>query len=314
MRPVLYICWDLQQVKAYDFHQTDCYDHIYIGMIHHVMTLIEGILQCHGKTAVFKEIWAGIPPYTDFYRYGKAPWQISLWSGKEIRSFSWILHPALAAALHDPQSRHRAVFQRVLISLRSLVCWSHVAWDYTYATESLSYVANYFVWIDATMDVFTNYRTSMATDSIAHACMMVIKLHLKAEHPIEDNEIADLRNAVSCVHRSHQKADDVPRVQRVYNSTALERSSVDFVKIHLMLHYEESVQRIGNIIEDCTKTQDMNNPMMCMGLYCWSNRNFRYERQIFNNCSLIHVIWMHFLNLLAAAKQIHRTPNIQEAH
>jgi hypothetical protein len=95
-------------------------------MFDNLMTWIEGFLQRHGKAAVFDEIWAGIPPYPNFYHCGKAYRQISQWSGKEMRNFGRIIYPALAAALHDPLPRHQAVFQRALTCVQSLVYWSRV--------------------------------------------------------------------------------------------------------------------------------------------------------------------------------------------
>ncbi|KAF8535807.1 hypothetical protein BDD12DRAFT_750654, partial [Trichophaea hybrida] len=37
------------------------------------------------------------------------------------------------------------------------------------------------------------------------------------------------------------------------------RTTFDFVKIHLMLHYEESAQRFGHLVKDSTETQEMNH-------------------------------------------------------
>ena len=66
-RPVPCIFWDLPYVEAYDHHWPDILHIIYITTFNHLMTWIEGYLQRHGKAAVFDEIWAGIPPYTNFY-------------------------------------------------------------------------------------------------------------------------------------------------------------------------------------------------------------------------------------------------------
>jgi len=142
-RPVLCIFWDLLHVEAYDLHRPDILHNIYIGMFDHLMTWIEGFLQRHGKAAVSDEIWAGIPPYPNIYHCGKAYRQISQWSRKEMRNFGRIIYPALAAALHDPLPRHRAVFRRALTCVRSLVYWSPVVQYQTHTTETLNYLADY---------------------------------------------------------------------------------------------------------------------------------------------------------------------------
>ena len=112
-------------------------------MFDHLMTWIVGFLQCHGKATVFDEIWAGIPAYPDFYHCGKAYWQISQWSGKEMRNLSRIINPALASALHDPLPRHRGVFQRALTCVQSVVHWILVVQYRTHTAETLNYPADY---------------------------------------------------------------------------------------------------------------------------------------------------------------------------
>jgi len=161
------------------------------------MTWIEGLLQCHGKAAVFDEIWAGIPPYPNFYHCGKTYQQISQWSSKEMRNFGRIVYPALAAALHDALPRHRAIFHRALTCVRSLVDWSLVVQYRTHTTKTLNYLADYLQEFQATKDVFTTYRTSKATDSIAHARMKDLKMQLNAEHAIEDEKRAKRGEALS---------------------------------------------------------------------------------------------------------------------
>jgi len=125
-RPVPCMFWDLAHVEANDLHRPDILHNIYIRMLDHLMTWIEGFLHLHGKAAVFDEFWAGIPPYPNFYHCGKAYSQILQWSGKEMRNFGRIICPAMSAAVHDPLPSHRAVFQKALTCDWSLVCCSLV--------------------------------------------------------------------------------------------------------------------------------------------------------------------------------------------
>jgi len=282
-------------------------------MFHHWMTWMKGFLQRHGKAAVFDEIWAGIPLYPNVYHCGKAYWQISQWSGKEMQNFGHIIYPVLAGALHDPLPRHRAVFQRALTCIRSLVYWSLVVEYQTHPTETLNYLADFLEEFHATKDVFTAYQTSKATDSIAFARRKDLKMQLNAKHAIEDEERAESGEALSRAQEEHRKAAHTKRLQEVYNSRAHKCTSFDFVKIHLMLHYEQPVQRVGHLVKDSTETQEWNHPKMYMGTYCRSNRNFQYERQILNDYLRIHVLRMGFLHLQHLAKEGHWTPEIQQA-
>jgi len=67
-----------------------------------------------GEAAVFDEILAGIPLYSNLYHCGEACRQIWHCTGKEMRSFRRIVYLASTAALHDPLPCHRAVFKKEL--------------------------------------------------------------------------------------------------------------------------------------------------------------------------------------------------------
>jgi len=159
-----------------------------------------------------------------------------------MRNFSRILSPALAAVLHNPLPLHRAVFQRALTFVRSRVYWSLVVQYRTHTTETLHYLADYLYDLHVTKDDYTPYRTSKATDSIAHAHMKDLKMQLKAEHAIEDEESSERGEALSRAQKEHPKADHTERQKEVYNSTVHEHTRLDFVKFHLMAHYDKSVQ------------------------------------------------------------------------
>ena len=112
-------------------------------------------------------------------------------------NFGQIIHLALAAAVHAPLPHHRAVFQRAFTCVRSLVYWSLVVQYRTHTTETLNCLADYLEEFHPTEYVFTTYRTSKATDSIAHECMKDLKIQLKAEHAIKDEEKGECGEALS---------------------------------------------------------------------------------------------------------------------
>jgi len=222
-----------------------------------------------------------------------------------MRNFGRIIYLALAPVLHDPLPRHRAVFQRALTSDWSLVCWSPLVQYRTHTTKTLNSLADYLEEFYSSKDVFTTYQTLKATGSIAHARMKDPKMQLVAKHAFEDEDQAQCREALSRVQNEHQKTQNKMRLPEVYNSTVHEHTSFDFIKIHLMLHYKESVQHFRHLVKDSTRTQEMNHLKMYMGPYCWSNRNFWYSGQFFNNYSRIHVFQMWFLHLWQLASEAH---------
>ena len=191
--------------------------------------------------------------------------------------------------------------------------WSLLVHYRTHTTGTLNYLADCLEKFHATKDIFTTCWTEKRTESIAHVCMKDLKMQLEAEHAIEDEERAKRGKALSRAQKKHRKAEDKKRLQEVNNSMVQECTSFDFVKIHLLLHYDKSVQCFGHLVKDCTETQERKHPKMCMGHYCQSNRNFPYERQILNNYSRNHVLRMGYLHLWQLATEGHWTPEIQEA-
>jgi len=85
-------------------------------------------------------------------------------------------------------------------------------------------------------------------------------------------------------------AENIQCLQEVYNSMVHECTSFNFVKIHLMLHHEESGQRFGHLVNDSPNMREMNGPTMCLGRYPWSNRNFPSEQQLLYHYSHIDVL------------------------
>jgi hypothetical protein len=70
-RPIPCILWDLLHVEPYDINRPDILHTKYIGMFDHLIISIKGSLHRYGKAVVFDEIWAGIPPYSEFYHCAK---------------------------------------------------------------------------------------------------------------------------------------------------------------------------------------------------------------------------------------------------
>jgi len=138
-------------------------------------------------------------------------------------------------------------------------------------------------------------------------------MQLGAECDIKDEAMAQRGEAPSRAQQEHRKAEDNRPQQEVCDSTLQERTSFDLVKIHLMLHSEESVQGFGHLVKHSTEMREMNNPKMCKGPCRRSNPKFRFKGQILNNYSRIHDFRMRCLHLRQLAKEGHSSPEIQEA-
>jgi len=113
-------------------------------------------------------------------------------------------------------------------------------------------------------------------------------MELKAEHVIEDEEWAALKEALSGAQTEHQKAEDKKILQYVPNCMVHKHTSFDFAKVHLMLHSAELIQRFGHLVKGSTEAQQMDDSIMRIGPDCRMNRNIPYQWQILNNYFCIH--------------------------
>ncbi|KAF8535310.1 hypothetical protein BDD12DRAFT_808667 [Trichophaea hybrida] len=137
----------------------------------------------------------------------------------------------------------------------------------------------------------------MTTVDAAQACRTALQQQLIAQHSIEDEGNAECGVWLSRTQKDRRKPVNNKLLQEVYQNIVNKHTTFDFVKIHLMLHYDKSVQRFGHIDKNSTKTQEMNHPKMCLGRYWRSKRNFRYEQQVLNDYTRIHVLLMQYLHL-----------------
>lgn len=117
-------------------------------------------------------------------------------------------------------------------------------------------------------DHFTTYQMANATDSIADRHMKDQKMNPKATPAIKDEETAKWEEALSRAKMEQQKPEDKKGSQDVYHSMVHKHTSFSFLKVHFMLHYEESVQLCRHIGKDSTKTKEQTNSKICIGPYC----------------------------------------------
>jgi len=142
--------------------------------------------------------------------------------------------------------------------------------------------------------------------------MKDIKMQVKAKHAIEYEERTECREILSRTQMEHPKAEDKQHLQEVFNSKVQSRTSFNFVNIHLMLHYQESVQCFGHLVKDSTQMEEMNHRKIVMAPYRWPNHNFWHTRRIPKDYSHINVLRMWRLHFRPLAKEGHSTPEIQE--
>ena len=82
----------------------DTLHNILLVILKHLMSWIEQFLSKHQRLEVFDEIWEQIPPYPGYRPPQKRYWQITMWSGMEMRGLNRVILACFTAALCDPMT------------------------------------------------------------------------------------------------------------------------------------------------------------------------------------------------------------------
>ena len=65
-------------------HKPDLLHGIYLGMVKHILGLLEGFLKKHKQSTRFNEAWVQLKLYSGFYLFHLSYSQTSHWMGKEM--------------------------------------------------------------------------------------------------------------------------------------------------------------------------------------------------------------------------------------
>jgi hypothetical protein len=299
-RPAPCVFWDFPYSDAYDLHRPDILHNIYLGMYEHVMSWINGFLDAHRRMEDFEAIWQAIPAYPEFRHPRRGYSQVSQWSGKEMRNFGRIVYPALAAALHSPRINQRKVFGQALACVRGLVYWSMVVQYPAQTTETIKYLHDYLEEFHKNKDVFLPFRKSKTAATAGKKAKSNLKKKMQ-------NTVQEAGRSLTLNKAQRKQLDEA------YEIAFKENSGFNFVKMHLLLHYPESIQRFGNLLHVSTESSESNHPIMVTEPYRRSNSKPGYENQILSDYSRIYALRMRRLLLRQLAIEGWTTPETQQA-
>jgi hypothetical protein len=298
-RPAPCVLWGLPHSDAYDLHRPDILHNIYLGMYQHVMSWIDGFLEEHDRMENFEAIWRAIPAYPEFRHPKRGYSQVSQWSGKEMRNFGRILYPAFAAALHGPRAGQRKAFSQALACIRGLAYWSLVVQYPTQTAETINYLHDYLQEFHENKKVFLPFRKSKTAVTAGKKAKASLKTDIQA-----GLKAAGRPPKLSKAQRK--------QLDEAYRMAFEENSGFNFVKMHLLLHYPESIERFGNLLHVSTESSESNHSIMVTEPYRRSNSKPGYQNQILSDYGRIYALKMRRLQLRQLAIEGWTTPETQE--
>jgi len=184
-----------------------------------------------------------------------------------MRNLVKVILLCFAAALHRPSAVERPIFAKALTCVQSIVDFTLMLQYKTYTDKTIQYLEQYVKAFHDHKDVFMEYQKDKSkirnvrevTTKIRSENSEVLNLHcLSGATAAKRGRIGD---------EQHRDLDEI--VADIYD----EDVDSNFVKIHLLSHFEDHVWRFGNIQMYFTECGETSHKTMIKEGYRCSNRN-----------------------------------------
>ena len=109
---------ELPYVRPNLLHTPDLLHGVYLGLLDHLMTWIEGLLKKYKRQNHFDEAWGSIAPYHGLTMSNKSYREVSQWSGKEMHTFGRIILSVLTATLSESKTSEQSQTPKQRIDMK----------------------------------------------------------------------------------------------------------------------------------------------------------------------------------------------------
>ncbi|KAF8541850.1 hypothetical protein BDD12DRAFT_877662 [Trichophaea hybrida] len=297
MGPYPSVFLDYPFVDGYALYRPDLLHVMYLGMIQHLMEWIEAFLQFHGRLVDFDAVWRSIPRYTGKCKFNRPYRQITQLQGKDYRYIGKIIYPTIAAALNNPRPSQRKPFRDAIQCTRHLVSCGLSAQYRSHDEITIGNLQTYLRDFHHNEHVFLRFRKTKSTTALAQKQKAEIKDAMDAEFRREDQELLDCGEYLTAQRRGERKSAQQKAMKEAYNKVIADGGDFDFVKIHLLGHFEEAIRAIGNLPSHSLDCSEKCPKVMLKD--AMRNCNFvpGFQKQILNYNDRLHSLNLRVLNL-----------------
>ena len=275
-------------------HKPDLLHGIYLGMVKHILGLLEGFLKKHKRSARFDEAWVQLKPYPGFYPFHLSYSQTSHWMGKEMRNAVKVLCAVLAVALHEPATAaEKAAFTNVQECTKAFIDFVHLAQYPSHNDETLDLMEDFLRTFHKTKEVFRPYRATKQTSREA--------VQYRAEQAEALKAAIGQMDLTTAARQALQRREK-EIIENTVQDFLSDNSDFNFIKMHLMLHYRESIEEFGTVRAFSTEVGEAAHVEQMKEGWYKSNHIDAY-RQILQHRDRKHQFRMRSLNLIELAKQ-----------
>ena len=285
--------WGLTHINPVDLWKPDTLHVIYLGIFKHLMQWITDFLKYYKKLDLFDKIWKNLETFPGIYVPRKAYTQISQWQGKEMRGFMRIILPCLVIALRNPTSSQREHFEQALKCTRNLVDFSLMVSYKSHSDKTIRYMEDFLKEFHSLLPAFLRFRANKRTNKRAKDAARLLREELK-----------EARKGSNLTRSQRQAALTTDQKTVTATQTAMleEESHFNFPKLHLLMHFPESIKRFGSIPQWSTDiTEKVHKEIKTA--YNSSNCTNDYEKQIIEFHGQRQAFRMRRRNLNAQAEE-----------
>ena len=158
------VLWDFDCVVS-DLPKPDLLHTMQLGMLKHLLGLLQDFLKQHNCLEVFNNIWLSVTAYLDMLQPQKAYGEVSSLQGKEIKVMSRFLVGVLCCALRTAAPSQRGVFDDAIVCCRTLVEFYFYAQYESHDGETLALMDDAVKHFHTSKRVFRQFRV---TKKVAH--------------------------------------------------------------------------------------------------------------------------------------------------
>lgn len=284
--------WTLPRVDPAEIAKPDLLHTVYLGILKHMMEWIQEFLKKHNRLDFFDKAWSTMGPYPGFTVPTKAYREVSQWQGKEMRNLGRIVTAAFATALRAPSDAQRMPFRIAIQCVTALVDFHLMAQYKTHTEQTLQYMQDYLNAFHKNKHVFREFRAGKR--AIKEARGEVGKIAIRHANAAQ----ARAQKGTSATKRRKIARDDREELVSAKVEEATKRAHFNFIKMHLLQHFQSHVRRYGSIPIFSTDVSELAHKAQIKESYRRSNRN-NAMLQILDNYNRVHTLAMRVINIAA---------------
>jgi hypothetical protein len=282
---------------------------LFLGLFKHLMEWLEDFLKHHGRFKRFNYLWKSIEPYPNIHTPTKCYNEISQWQGREMRSFSRIIHACLAASLSHPSptagSSQKRLFTKAISCTSALVDFSLIASYKSHDEETLKYLDEYLQAFHTHKDIFLQFRANRSARAAADAAGKETRRVLAGQQAIDRSPRLNKRR---------RTAEEIHMEILEQRQAVLEEmSDFNFPKLHMLSHFSDSIKLFGSLPMWSTESMEAAHKYQVKDGYRASNKGKTYEEQFIKYHTKRQTVRIHHLNLVAYAKDGYYTSGTADA-